>query len=386
MFIDKDERLSRAAPLRRGGGMDGGWQARPPRDWRKPLRLALYLLLSGLALLAALAMWLFPAPPPPRLAVGEPTPPAPIAAPPPLAPPTVSPPTVSPPTVSPPAAAKPAATTPVLPEVAELQAQIRDAAATLAAIRAQAEQARAEMAALHPHGPPADRPAASPARPEPVPGDAHAPALPAPPRPPDRAAASDDAAWVEAERVVQALARRDLPLPAPPLPPPAASPPAAAGPIRPPAPPPAREARLRPGDEAAPDPPPHPLTAPPPPLPPTAARGTAATSSLGAANAAIAATRPRVFLHFRTGSQAGQHLANDIARRLLFSDFAFADASPMPDGPGRPMVRYFHQDDSASAVRLAALLGAVGVGFAVQDLSAYAGTLPAGTLDVWLSP
>lgn len=389
MFIDKDDRLSRAAPPKRGG-WDSGWQERPPRDWRRPLRLAVYLLLlglGGLALLAALALWLFPVQrtavmPAADLAVrtatelGSPAVPAGVSN---LA---IAPPQPSIPPVAGvqgkdnTIAGTPLTPSSALPAVTELRAEIRDAAATLAAIRAQAEQARADLANLRLHAGSApqvtgDHLPLESARP--------IPSAPMPPREAPSNPTSDAAAWSEAERVVQALARH-TPMTAAsaqqsPLERYAVHSPAAANPIA---------APLNNDGDAAPDPPPVHAMASTPHVPSSTLHPVGTPSVLGTANSVIAAARPRVFIRFPEGSVVGQRLANDIARRLLFSDFAFTDALPMQDGPAQPTVRFFHREDAAMAQHLAALLGGLGIGFVVQDLSSFPAGKPIGALDVWL--
>jgi hypothetical protein len=91
-----------------------------------------------------------------------------------------------------------------------------------------------------------------------------------------------------------------------------------------------------------------------------------------------------VFLHYRSGSHAAQQEATDIAQRLLFSDFAYADTRSSADVPPGPTVRFFYPDDAAAAARLAASLGWTGQEFQVEDGSARRRRAAPGTLEVWI--
>jgi hypothetical protein len=351
MFIQRDERLSRPTP-RRAAAQDG-WHRRGPRDWQKPVKLAVYTLLGllgGVALLATIGLLLdHPAPtgrpePPPTTTATIPAP-APLAAPqlaaPQLAavqPRPATPPAAAPPIPVPPIPARPilapqvAAAVPLPPaappassaQLSALEVQIREANAQLAALRAQAERSRREAAERLRAAPPPPRAAASP--------------LPAPP--PATAPPGDDAA--------SPAFKPSYPAPSTP--------------------------------------------APSTPAPTTTAQTTPAQTNT-APSAAVAegevarpgpAQRPRVYLHFRSGSAAGSQTATEIAQRLLFSDFAYADTRVAADVPAQPSVRFFWPEDAAAANRLAGLLGGIGTDFLVADFTARRGRAAHGTLEVWL--
>ncbi|MBN9508600.1 MAG: hypothetical protein J0I21_05700 [Alphaproteobacteria bacterium] len=158
-----------------------------------------------------------------------------------------------------------------------------------------------------------------------------------------QAQAEEDARWADAERTVRALPQQRLATPPSRTPPPVRSPQATQ-------PPPQSTDALA---DATPAPPPGP--------------------------------RPRVSLRYQSGSAAAMQAANDIAQRLLFSDFTYADTRSAPDAPSNPVIRYFHPEDAASARRLADWLAGAGVRFRVQNASARPGRAPPlGTLDVWI--
>lgn len=204
-----------------------------------------------------------------------------------------------------------------------LQAQIREANATLLALRAEAERTRRDAAV-------ADRPRAAPG--------------------PRQSTLSPP------------------PSPAPAVTPPAMAPPAIAPPAVAPA------AAPSDFDDAM----------SPPPKPPYPAQASAGPARQAEPPAAYPAARPRVFLHHRGGSAAGQQEANDIAQRLLFSDFAYVETRKTADSPAMASVRFFYPEDAAAAARLAGLLGGTGLDFQVQDFSARRGRASRGTLEVWL--
>jgi hypothetical protein len=320
MFIANERRLSRSASRRQSR-----WdvEARPPRNWRKALRLTLYTLLGllgSLAVLASVSLMLQrhrPASAPAPLA--EATPPSLPAAPAPT------------PTLVPPVASTPPPASADGPALRALQEQMRDAATVLADLRRQADQLRQGIADVARARVAADE-AANKAR----------QAQQAVER--DRAAqqgqAKTQADWADAERTVRTLAQQR-----PPPPPPAAAPTPRA----------------------------------PPPQP-----AQAAPEALADATPA-SAPRPRVALRYQSGSAAAMQAANDIAQRLLFSDFTYTDTRSAPDAPANPVIRYFHPEDAAAAQRLADWLGTGGARFRVQDASARAGRAPpVGTLDVWI--
>jgi hypothetical protein len=95
-------------------------------------------------------------------------------------------------------------------------------------------------------------------------------------------------------------------------------------------------------------------------------------------------SRRRVFLHYRTGSQPGEDEANDLAHRLLFSDFAYAETRTVPASTQTPMIRFYYREDAEAAARLAGLLGGSGLEFRVQDSSGIPTRAPRGTLEVWI--
>jgi hypothetical protein len=338
MFIEKDERMSRAGPPR-GSGWDGGPRRRVPRNWFKIVRLVLYAvvgILAGLAALAATALFLdrgAGVPTPPSAAESSPAPAGQAAnLPPPEPAPTITPPPAPPAPAAPPPAVMPAPaavpTPPPAPAVTGqpdtgtlklLQDQIREANAALAGLRDEAARIRRDLAqAAQEHQAPSPKPPSSGA-----PG-------------------GTDTSWADAERTVRALAQREA-RPAP-----------AAAPARSPAPP-------------APAPGP--------------------TTEL-AANALPALApgqpRPRVFLRYPAGFPAGLQEATDIAQRLLFSDFAYADTRSTARPPARSVIRYFYPEDAPAAARLATLLGGIGSGFSVEDDTDHPGRAAHGTLEVWI--
>jgi hypothetical protein len=396
MFIRKDEQMSHASPTRRGG-WDGGSRRRAPRNWYKVVRVLLYALiglLGGVALLAAVALFLdrnagtpmpalrpsAPAPstptpyapgtsadavPPPDMAAPQPSSPQPppppalsqdaAGLPPVSVSPLVPPPgSVAPaaPGVPPPAAAAPASEAQPDPAALEaLQQQLKEANSTLSGLRAEAEALRrtladARQARRTPAAPAAT--AAMPTPPAPAPATAtSAPAAPAPAAPAPAAPAPDG--WADAERTIQALAQQHTAATPPPSPARAAERAAASPP--PPAPAPAPS----PADLAANQPPPAP-----------------------------SGPRPRVFLHYPAGSAGGLQTATDIAQRLLFSDFAYADTRSTASAPAESVVRYFYPQDAPAAARLASLLGDGGGTFRIEDDTAHPGRQTPGMLDVWI--
>ena len=371
MFINKGEHLSRSSQPRRAG-WGGGTRRRVPPNWFKIVRITLYGLiglLAGIAALAAAALFLdggvgLPPPTPPtphQTADAAALPPVP-ATPLPVTPPPAAealaaiPPAATTPAQTP--APAPAATPPPAPvasappasppaaaaeqpdprALAALQQQIRDANSTLSGLRAETEQIRRSLSdAARPH--------------QAAPPPATAPAAGAVPR---GAPANDQngvsTAWADAERTIQALGQRaPTPTPAPT----AGPPPVVPVPTRAPVPPAAPAAASSLASNAVPE-----------PLP--------------------AAARPRVFLHFPAGSSGGLQEATDIAQRLLFSDFAYADTRSTTQPPTGSEIRYFFPEDAPAAQRLAALLADTGTYFHVQDATAHPGRARPGMLDVWV--
>lgn len=89
-------------------------------------------------------------------------------------------------------------------------------------------------------------------------------------------------------------------------------------------------------------------------------------------------------MHYRSGSARGQDAAADLARRLLFSDFAYAETRIVPASTTVPVIRYFHREDAEAAQRLADLLRSNGMEFRVQDGSGMQVLAPNGTIEVWI--
>ena len=379
MFIQKDERLSRATPSRRSD-WDDAPARRAPRNWFKIVRVVLYVLLgalSGVAALAAAALFFdpgdapkpaAPAPaapqqsvdaaltalPPPDAFTPPPAtqsgPPAPAMPPPaPAAPPALSalpepapqaaatspqaaPPQAAPPPAAPPQAAPPPAALAEQPgphEIEALQQQLREATSTLSGLRSETEALRKALA---------DARVRSQAAPP------SAPPLPAP-KPEAQAQANPETAWADAERTIQSLARHRA---APAAPPPEAT---------------------------APSPAPSPTPSPPP---------SAGEVAVNTPAPAPDAPRPHVYLHYPAGSSGGLQQATDIAQRLLFSDFAYADTRSTANAPTDSAIRYFYPQDAPAAARLAALLSDNGAAYRVQDASDRRGRARPGTLDVWI--
>jgi hypothetical protein len=367
MLIRKDEQMSRASPSRRGG-WDGGSRRRAPRNWYKVVRVLLYALiglLGGIAMLAAVALFLDrnagtppPAPPPASPATSADATPSPdTALPPPSSPPASQEAAALPPVSAAPlsplpggiAAAAPPPPPPsgaapeAQPDPAALEAlqqQLKEANSTLSGLRAEAEALRKTLADAR------QAKRAAPPSAATAPAPAAAPVAPVPTAP---AQASPDG-WADAERTIQALAQQH---PAPPTPP---------------APP------TRPAERAAASPPP-PAPAPAP-VPAELAENEPPPPPSG--------PRPRVFLHYPAGSSGGLQTATDIAQRLLFSDFAYADTRSTTSAPAESVIRYFYVQDAPAAARLAALLGDSGGTFRIEDDTAHPGHQTPGMLDVWI--
>ena len=411
MLIEKEDRLSRPTPPRRSS-WQGDSRRRPPRNWQKTIRLAVYGLLgalAGVAALACVALLLdrgssppaLPVQPPPSADQGVVAPAAPMAAvvPPPVIPvPSPTPsraplPAASPAQVVPSPTPSPAAPAPDSAELTALQAKIRDANAQLAKIQAQADQARQAAAAATRQREAAQveaaRQQASAAaaqnddrRQQAAVAQAQRErdAADAEQRRKDAQQAQEraDAAWAETERRIQTLAQQSsLQARAQPQPAPATAPPRPSGiaaapsaPVAEPGPPSDADLAIVPSPGAVPQG----LAAPAAPPP-----------AVSTPDASPAATpRPRVFLHYLRGSAAALQSSTEIAQRLLFSDYAYADTRSAGNVPSAPTVRFFHPEDAAVAARLAALLAWTGREFQVQDDSAHDRGTPRGTLEVWI--
>jgi hypothetical protein len=122
-----------------------------------------------------------------------------------------------------------------------------------------------------------------------------------------------------------------------------------------------------------------PLILSPPPtilgqIPAGAVDGDTATASVAG---------PRVFVQYRTGS-SGQQLASDLTRRLLTSDFSYAEMRPVPVSTQIPLIRYFHAEDAGAARKLADLLRGDGGDFRVQYARGASAGGSDGLLEVWI--
>lgn len=91
-----------------------------------------------------------------------------------------------------------------------------------------------------------------------------------------------------------------------------------------------------------------------------------------------------MFINYRAGSGAGEDEAADLAHRMLFSDFAYAETRHIAGGPWAPTIRYFHSEDAGAASRLADLLRDNGEPFRIQDMTHFHARPPRGTLEVWV--
>ncbi|WP_192898724.1 LytR C-terminal domain-containing protein, partial [Crenalkalicoccus roseus] len=94
-----------------------------------------------------------------------------------------------------------------------------------------------------------------------------------------------------------------------------------------------------------------------------------------------AAATPRVFVHYRAGSDTAREAAEAAARALRGGGFQVTELRGVPGVPTQRVVRYFHDDDAAAAARLA---GRLGRGWVIQDFRAYEPSPAPQTLEVWL--
>ena len=391
MLIEKEDRLSRPTSPRRRSSSQGYSRRRPPRNWQKTVRLALYGLIGALALVAALASAALlldrggPRKTSAPSLVAEIAPPPAEVAPPSAAPAMVVPPSPLPPVAAVPATVPSAPAPPASPdsrELSALQAQIRQANARLAALQAQAEQARRLAVAATGQREAAQADAAR----------QHATVEAAQTDERRRQAAEEQtrresdaaeaeqrrqqaqqaqeraaAAWIETERRIQALAQQALPPSTPVKPALTAPTDAARGP----------PANGGGGATAIP-------RASPPSVRSPSEADEALTEPPGRADSAAGASRPRVFLRYRSGSPAAQQAATEIAKGLLFSDYAYADTRSSANVLPAPTVRYFYPEDAAAAGRLAALLAWTRQDFQIQDASDHRRGVARGTLEVWV--
>ncbi|WP_237216589.1 hypothetical protein, partial [Falsiroseomonas oryziterrae] len=95
---------------------------------------------------------------------------------------------------------------------------------------------------------------------------------------------------------------------------------------------------------------------------------------------AEASGRPlRVFVHHRANAPASG--AEEVVQTLRGGGIDVTAVRASPFVPSTPVVRYFHEEDQATAARLA---GRLGRSWAIQDFRAYVPQPPPGTLEVWL--
>ncbi|CAH2599609.1 SPOR domain-containing protein [Rhodovastum atsumiense] len=139
-----------------------------------------------------------------------------------------------------------------------------------------------------------------------------------------------------------------------------------------------------PAPAAKPEPAPAPVAKPEPVPAPAAKPEPASTPAAKPETVAVATVRPKVIFYYRTGSPHGQENASDLARRLLFSDFAYAETRVASSGPIVAAIRFFHRADADAAQRLANLLRGAGTEFWVQDGTGMQSGAAPGTLEVWL--
>ncbi len=127
--------------------------------------------------------------------------------------------------------------------------------------------------------------------------------------------------------------------------------------------------------------PPLPRTRPPPASPQVAL----ATAPGPEVRSAEPAKRPRVYLFYPDRSSAGLGLSTNIAQRLLFSDFAYADTRSSTKAPAQSEIRFYRAEDQNAAERLATLLSDIGGGFQVRNLSDQGAAEPNRTLEIWIA-
>lgn len=90
----------------------------------------------------------------------------------------------------------------------------------------------------------------------------------------------------------------------------------------------------------------------------------------------------RIVLHHRANSPAATEAAAELARSLRASGLDVQGLRPSAFVPSTPVLRFFHEEDRATAARLAARLGP---GWAIQDFRAYLPQPAPRTLEVWLA-
>ncbi len=118
----------------------------------------------------------------------------------------------------------------------------------------------------------------------------------------------------------------------------------------------------------------------PPPVAPAAPRPLPTPDIKPAAST----ERSRVYLYYPANSEGGQRLSTELAKRLLFSDFNYADTRSSGTAPPESEIRYFHSEDQNAAMRLAALLNDPGQEFRIRDVSNSTTSRPRGALEVWI--
>lgn len=104
-----------------------------------------------------------------------------------------------------------------------------------------------------------------------------------------------------------------------------------------------------------------------------------ATGAEAAVRAPLA--EARVFVHHRAGSAPAARAAEEVEQDIRGAGFEVAGIRPVPFAPAARVVRYFHDEDAATAARLAARLGP---GWAIQDFRAFQPQPQPRTLEIWL--
>jgi len=90
----------------------------------------------------------------------------------------------------------------------------------------------------------------------------------------------------------------------------------------------------------------------------------------------------RVLLHHRANSPTAADAAAELARSLRASGIEVQGLRGAAFVPSTPVLRYFHEEDQAAALRLAARLGP---GWAIQDFRAWRPQPAPQTLEIWLA-
>lgn len=90
---------------------------------------------------------------------------------------------------------------------------------------------------------------------------------------------------------------------------------------------------------------------------------------------------PRIFVHYRAGSEAGLAAAQGIAATLREGGLETTVLRPVEGVPSQRVVRFFHAEDASAAARLA---GQLGRGWAIQDFRTYAPSPSPQLLEVWI--